>query len=210
MKQKPSIDEIELKKLIESKYDITVKKLLFVPQGEVAYSYIVQTSTKKYFAKLYETNNLTNKGILNLEDAMNTVSLLNKEEGIKQIVNPITNNDEEFRTIYEDFSLVMMLYIEGETVSEKLSKTELFLNQLGELLAKIHNTTEKFEHKHIQSFNFKLDFKEDLLLSIKEATTYTSSKDKNYNKLQNLVESNINYILPSLVYLEEQKINLIW
>lgn len=203
MKQKPSIDEKELKNLIKSKYGITVKKLHFVPQGEVAYSYIVQTNARKYFAKLYETNNLTSKGIANLEEAMNTVFLLNKEEKIKQIISPLANNDEEFRTIYENFSLVMMSYIEGKTVSEKLSKTELFLNQLGELLAKIHNTTEKLVHKPIQSFDFKLDFKEDLLLSIREATTCTASKDKNYSKLQNLVKSNINYILPSLVYLEE-------
>ena len=202
MKQKPSIDELELKNLIKSKYDIDVEKLHFVPEGEVAYSYILQTSKKKYFAKLYETNNLTNKGIINLETAMKTVFQLNKEE-IKQIIDPIRNNEGTFRTTFENFSLVIMSYIEGQTVGEKLSKTKSFLTKMGKLLAEIHSTTNKFELKQNKSFTINLDFKEDLLLSIKEVTTCTSSNDKNYIKLQNLVKLNINYILPSLIYLEE-------
>ncbi|MHA1202032.1 MAG: phosphotransferase [Candidatus Heimdallarchaeaceae archaeon] len=208
MKQKPSIDEEELKHLIKSKYDIDVEKLHFVPLGEVAYSYVVQTSTMTYFSKLYESNNLTKKGIYNLETSMNTVSQLNKKDEIKQIINPILNNDKEFRTIIENYSLILMSYIEGETVSEKLSKTEKFLTQLGELLAKIHNTTNGLELKHIKLFEINLDFKEDLLLSIKEATACTVSKDKNFNKLQKLIKSNIDYILPALVYLEELAENL--
>jgi len=203
MKQKPSIDEEQLKNLIKSKYDINVEKLHFVPKGEVAYSYIVQTSKKKYFAKLYETNNLTNKGILNLETAIHIVYQLYKDEKIEQVINPIKNNGGTFRTIIENFSLVVMSYIEGQTVNEKLSKTELFLTKMGKLLAKIHNTTDKIELKQNKFFTINLDFKEDLLLSIKEVTSCTSSKDKNYIKLQNLVKPNINYILSSLIYLEE-------
>ncbi len=202
MKQKPSIDDEKLIELIRLKYEIVVSKLLFVPEGEVAYSYVVQTSKKKYFAKLYETNNLTNKGIFNLETAINTVFQLNKEE-IKQIIKPIRNNEGAFRTTVENYSLVMMSYIEGQIVSEKLSKTKAFLTKMGKLLAEIHNTTNKFKLKQNKFFTINLDFKEDLLLSIKEVTTCTSTKDKNYIKLQNLVKPNINYILSSLIYLEE-------
>ncbi len=202
MKQKPSIDDEELIELIRLKYNIDVEKLHFVPEGEVAYSYVVQTSTMKYFAKLYETNNLTNKGILNLESAMNTVFQLNKEE-INQIINPISNIKGTFRTTLENYSLVLMSYIEGKTVSEKLSKTKEFLKKMGKLLAEIHYTTNKIELKQSKFFTINIDFKEDLLLSIKEVTTCTSSKDKNYIKLQSLVKPNINYILSSLIYLEE-------
>jgi Ser/Thr protein kinase RdoA (MazF antagonist) len=208
MKQKPSIDEEELKHLIRSKYDIDVEKLHFVPLGEVAYSYVVQTSTMTYFAKLYESNNLTKKGIHNLETSMNAVSQLNEKGEIKQTISPILNSDNEFRIVFKNYSLILMSYIEGETVSEKLSKTEKFLTQLGELLAKIHNTTNGLELKHIKLFEINLDFKKDLLLSIKEATACTVSKDKNFNKLQKLIKSNIDYILPSLVYLEELAENL--
>ncbi len=208
MKQKPSLNEEELKHIIKSKYNIDVERLHFVPLGEVAYSYVVQTNTMTYFAKLYEVNNLTKKGIHNIETSMNAVSQLNKKDEIKQIVNPILNSDKEFRTIIKNYSLILMSYIEGEPVSEKLSKTEKFLTQLGELLAKIHNTTNGLELKHIQLFEINLDFKENLLLSIKEATACTVSKDKNFNKFQKLIKSNIDYILPSLVYLEELAENL--
>ncbi len=203
MKQKPSIDDEDLKSLIRLNYDIDVEEMCFVPQGEVAYSYIMQADTGLYFAKLYETNNLTNKGIHNLEVAMQTVFQLNKEEGIEKIINPIKNKEGRFRTIFDNFSLVLMDYIEGETVNEKVSKTKAFLEKMGKLLAEIHSATDKFESEQHKLFNINLDFRDDLLVSIKEATADKPLKDDNFIKLQNLIKPNLTYIVSSLKYLEE-------
>jgi len=87
-------------------------------------------------------------------------------------------------------------YIEGKVVNDKLSKTQDFLFQLGELLAKVHNATNPLKLNNIHKFKLELDFKEDLLSSIKEATSCPTSKDSNYNKLQELIKSHMNYIYP--------------
>ena len=204
MKQELSLNMDKLREFIKLEYGIETKKLTFVPEGEFAYSYILQTDkSHRFLVKFYEKSRLIKTKITTLDFSLDIAYQLNQTANIDQVTYPIKSRKGDFRTKFEDMDLVIWTFVEGKIVNEVQSRSEDFLAQLGELLGKIHTATDLMKLEGGQEFNFDLDFRKELLICIKEATACTDSKDKNYNKLQKLIKSNMNYILPSLVYLEE-------
>ena len=202
MKQRPLLSDEDLIRLFKLKYGMSVEKMCFVPVGEVAYSFVIESASARYFTKIYETNNLTNKGIHNLETAMFLVFNLSNKHGINQVIKPIKNKEGKFRTICEDFSIVLMHYIGGRAVEEKESKTKSYLYKMGKLLAEIHNTTNNKKSIESKCFEINLAFKDDLLLSISEITKKTTNNN-NFVKLKKLTIPHLNHIMSSLNYLEK-------
>jgi len=204
MKIEPSINKIELKQKIEDEYGLTVKSFKFVPKGEFASSYVIMTESKeKFFLKLYFSSRLKELKIKHLDFSTKMAYQLYDKFGIKQISCPLKTLEGKLKIRFQRAEMVLWNFIEGKIVSEKKSRTNLFAEKLAELLARIHNTTSKFEIKQEYRFNFKLEFKDDLLTSLREIDARTSSTDKTFLKLKKLITPQMNDILQALKYLEE-------
>lgn len=204
MKQEPSFNKERLKKHIFKEYGISIKKLSFFPVGEVSYSYIVEVEDgSKYFVKLYPPSRIVNKNASKLDSSHSIAYQLYHKENITQVTYPIKTQKGEFNSNFEDSKLVLWSFIDGKMATEKHRQSVEFLQKLGSLLGNIHNLTENLNLDSVSKFDFNLGFKKELLLSIKEATSYTNSSDKHYLKLQKLINQYKNSILESLVYLEE-------
>lgn len=204
MKNEPNVNKKDLKNHINEKYEIEVENLTFVPIGEFAYSYLLETRDKKqYFLKIYESNRLTKSKLNTLDFSLDVAYQLNQDLVINQVIYPIKTKNGLLKTEFENFEIVIWSYIEGEMVSEKQSKTKDFMMKLGELLARIHQSTNSLNPKEEKIVDFEIGFKKDLLTSLKKATEGVSSTDKNYDKLQKMIKPQMDNILQSLVYLEE-------
>jgi len=209
MKIEPSIDKMELKQKIQDVYNLDVKNFKFVPVGEIASSYIVTTKKNdKYFLKLYFPSRLNNQQIHKLDFSLEVVHQLHQVQGIKHISYPIETVKGNLKSRFQEAEMVLWNYIDGKIVSEKKSKTTIFLNKISELLAQIHDSTGYLEFQNKLLFNFDISFKDDLLLCLREIATCTNSKDKTFLKLKNIITPLMNDILQSLTYLEEITQNL--
>ncbi len=209
MRDELSINKELLSIHIQNDYGITVKKLKYVPVGEVAHSYVLYTEKDtKYFLKIYFPSRLVETSAGKLEVSHRIAYQLYHKEKIEQITYPIKSISGEYKSIFEDLELVIWSFIEGKMATEKERKSKKFLQDLALLLGEIHNSTENLQIESVSRFNFDLKFRKDLLISIKEATGCATSKDKNYNKLQKLITQYMNTILESLVYIEELSLSL--
>ncbi|MCE7741071.1 MAG: phosphotransferase [Candidatus Heimdallarchaeota archaeon] len=209
MRDELSINKELLMNHIQNTYGIIVNKMKYVPVGEVAHSYILYANDDtKYFLKIYCPSRLVKKSAGKLYNSHMIAYQLYHKEQIEQITYPIKTNNGEHKSKFRDVELVIWSFIEGKMATEKQRRSKEFLQKLGYLLGRLHNTTDNLELKSSARFSFDLKFRTDLLLSIKEVTACTTSKDKNYNKLQKLIKQNMNTILESLVYLEELSIKL--
>ena len=218
MRNEPKVNRKNLKNHINEKYGIEVENLTFVPIGEFAYSYLLQASDNtQYFLKMYESNRLTESKLNTLDFSLEVAYQLNQDMDIDQVIFPIKTKESILKTEFDNFEIVIWSYIDGDMVSEKQSKTKDFMKKLGKLLARIHQTTNSLNLKEEKILDFEIGFKKDLLASLKEATEYVSSTDKNYNKLQKMIKPQMDNILQSLIYLEElteklkeeEKLNLV-
>ena len=203
MKTEIISDKELLKNYISENYGINVERMKHLPIGEVAHSYIMSsTDQRKFFLKIYPPSRLVTKNIDTLEASHHIAHSLYHHEGIDQITYPLQTKTGEYKSIFEDSFLVVWSFIEGHMATEKQRKQDGFLEGLANLLGRIHNSTSNLNLDKVAKFNFDLKFRRDLLLSIKEATACTDSKDKNYNKLQKLIKKHMSTILETLVYLE--------
>ena len=204
MKNEPDVNRRDLMDHINSKYSIDIEKISFIPVGEFAYSYQLQSSDKKkYFLKMYESNRLTKNKLHSLDFSIDVAYQLNQDKQISQVIFPIKTKVGLLKTNFASFEMVIWSYVEGSMIKEDQRNTKEFMTKLGELLARIHKTTDSLNYKEKNVLDFELDFKNDLLISLKEATECVNSKDKNYNKLQRRIKPQMDNILQSLIYLEE-------
>ena len=204
MKNEPNINKRNLTDHIKNKYGIKIENLSFVPIGEFAYSFKLQGSNKeRYFLKMYESNRLIESKLHSLDFSIDIAYQLNQDKLINQVIYPIKTKDELLKTKFSNFEMVIWSYVEGDMITEKQRNTKEFMIKLGELLARIHQTTDSLNFKGEQVLDFEIEFKNDLLVSLKEVTERVYSKDKNYNKLQSMIKPQMDNILQSLIYLEE-------
>jgi Ser/Thr protein kinase RdoA (MazF antagonist) len=204
MKNEPEIDRQNLIKHIYDIYGIGIEKLTFVPIGEFAYSYQLYASNgERYFLKMYESNRLTTSKLTALDFSIDVAYQLNQNRKISQVIYPIKTTEGTLKTNFSNHEMVIWSYIDGSIITEKQRNTREFMVKLGNLLARIHQSTDSLQFEEEIVLDFELDFKNDLLTSLKEATECVNSKDRNYNKLQRMIKPQMDNILNSLIYLEE-------
>jgi len=204
MKTEPSFDKKVLEQKIKEEYNFVVKNFKFIPEGEFASSYVILTeSNEKYFLKLYFPSQLKEQKIKKLNFSIKIAYQLYNKHGINQIPHPLKTLKGAFKSQFQDAQMVLWNFIEGKVVSEKKSKTDIIAEKLAELLARIHNSTSNLDLEQEHRLKFELVFKDDLLASLREIATGTTSTDKTFLRLQGLITPLMNDILQALTYLEE-------
>ncbi len=134
MVTEPNIDKDRLRTLIEKEFGIRVLNLTFNPKGWASWSYIVDSSNAKYFFKIYKDTNFD-------PQVFEFTNRLSDKCEIKNISYPIKTKSGNICLILDGYKAVLFNYISGVTASkQKLNDDQL--EQLGELLAKIHKSKD--------------------------------------------------------------------
>lgn len=134
MISEPNINKSKLINLLEDNFSFNINTITFNPKGEGSWSYFIVTEDKKYFLKLFKNKDF------NLVPFEFTARLFS-EYGIQNIVHPIKTNSNEVFITLEDFKLVLFDFIDGKTIREQ-ALSEIQLEELGELLAKVHKSKD--------------------------------------------------------------------
>lgn len=150
----PQIDKSNLKKTVESIYEITISRMSFVPGGETSWGYKVEAGNNTYFLKLYK-----NKPQF-LEKAAELTYTLYSQCHITEIVHAIKAKNGKAVNMFEKYPFVLYNYIAGKEVAEQ-KPTDTQNEEMGRILGRIHNATsvigaypkkETFESKDKKAF----------------------------------------------------------
>lgn len=145
------INKDQLKILLESKFSIMVKNIIFKPEGEVSWSYIIECEDSKYFLKIHKKKDLNVARLQLLFD-------LHFKCNIGNIAYPVKTINGELEIEVNDYPAVLFNFIEGVTSrDQELSDSQL--EDLGELIARIHQSKDiigGFDTKETFTHPFRL------------------------------------------------------
>lgn len=171
MLTEPAISKDQLIEQMFQSYHFDVVDLIFVPIGEVSWSYVVTTGdNKKYFLKIHKARNLSQQRFQLLYD-------LYTKANISQIPHPIPTIENQLGILINSYPTVLFNYINGVT-SQNHKLTSNQYQQLGELLGKVHQAKNI-----ISGFSVKEKFdipSEDEFLKVLKLI----SQKENYNPIQ--------------------------
>src|SRR3989449_1548362 len=149
------IDKSLLKDVIQKKFGISVVNFTLVPKWEAARGYIIENSNhKSFFLKIYWDDKTPDSAFRFADD-------LFSRAGIVNIAHPIPTSHGQMRIQIRDFQIALFDWISGKTAQEH-KLTDMQLERLGELLARIHQSKPIVGEYPIRE-TFEIPFKDRLL-----------------------------------------------
>jgi len=191
MKIEWKLNKNEIKKFVLKEYGLITKEVKFIPRGEVSYGYLLITKDgKKFFAKIFPNSRIGKINAKKLDFSLQVSFELFAKCGIKNVVYPILTKKDKLKANFKGMPFVLFDYIEGK--NEEKPKE---IVKIAKLLGKIHKCSNRINIKNPKVENFKLDYKQDILKSLKELKTV---KGKDKKKLADIIlpyyKEIINYI----------------
>jgi len=170
------IDKSLLKDVIQKKFGISVVNFTLVPKWEAARGYIIESSNhKSFFLKIYWDDKTTDSAFRFADD-------LFSRAGIVNIAHPIPTSQGQMRIQIRDFQIALFDWISGKTAQEH-KLTDIQLEGLGELLAKIHQSKTIIGEYSVRE-NFTIPFKDRLVSILSDMSEMTGDSSKYKTKLE--------------------------
>ena len=141
MIEKPNISNEKIIVVLNKNYSIQTKEIEFLPIGNdsTAFAYRVETKNQtSYFLKL-------KKGLSNFAGLF--VPRFLKDNGIEQIIAPLSTTTQELWVNIDDFALILYPFITGNE-GMQVGMTEAQWTEFGSTLKQIH--TSKLDEKILQ------------------------------------------------------------
>src|SRR5687768_14154152 len=142
MIEKPDISDEKIIVALHENYSIFVNGIEFLPLGNdsSAFAYRVETNTQvSYFLKL-------KKGILNQAGIF--VPRFLKDNGIEQVIAPLSTKTQELVVEMDEFALILYPFITGNEAM-KVGMTDVQWTEFGSVLKRIHTTELRSEERRV-------------------------------------------------------------
>ena len=158
MKVDNTFDKTELKELLSTAYALPLQSIIFFPEGEDSYGYVIASETgEKYFAKA--STSVPNS-------RLQVASLLRHQCNISGIVAPLETLEGTLSVPWQGFQVALFPFIEGKSRWDlwKLGKdfTDAELSQTAALLAAIHGCTDAVASHNLTVARYDLPLREEL------------------------------------------------
>src|SRR2546427_1275081 len=190
-----NIDESFLKDVIREKFGIRLVNLALVPKWETARGYMIESSNhKSFFLKIYWDNKIPDSAFMFADD-------LFAKAGIANIAHTILTSHSQMRIQIRDFQIALFDWISGKTAQEH-KLTDMQLERLGELLARIHQSKPIVGEYPIRE-NFEIPFKDRLVAILSDTSEITGDSTKYQTKLKLFLEPHRQEFMQELETLEK-------
>lgn len=136
------VHEEELRKFVESSYNIKIKKIKYFPLGEDGASYIIWTDKNniRKFVKVYNKGEVAYKSIQEVKVILEFLYKAREKYGLEHFPFPIRNRNRNIISKFNGFPVVMYDYISGGNIKQFTKNGYM---QLGEIIAKLHSLNKK-------------------------------------------------------------------
>ncbi|WP_299089586.1 phosphotransferase [uncultured Metabacillus sp.] len=168
MKTRYMIDDRILMLHLHKDYGIQVVSVKFIPMGDSAYSYKVNCRNgDTYYLKLFaHKNDRQRKAVEKLQNYLPLIWTLHHGGFLTNITYPIKKQNGDFKTTYNDMTLVLFQFIEGETLAEAYPFSKEILEEIAKEMAAIHQIPKDIAITSIERETFDISFESDLLKCI--------------------------------------------
>ena len=177
MKVDNVFDKSELLQHLRTAYALPLKSIIFFPEGEDSYGYIVVSEAgEKYFAKA--STSVPNS-------CLQVASLLRHQCNISGVVAPLKTSDGTLSIPWHDFRVSLFPFIEGDSRWDlwKIGKdfTDTELSQTGALLATIHGCPNTIAPDNLTVTKYDLPLRHELY-TVLEAAVRKGPAQNQYQK----------------------------
>ena len=164
---------------LNKEYGIQIKNFEFIPMGDSAYSYRVNCKNGDlYYMKIFDHKNSRQRnGIERLNHYLPLTWELFHNRILKNITYPIKQRKGDFITTFNDFTLVLFNFIEGETLAEAYPLSKEILKEIAKEMASIHRTTANLDTTPLLKETYDISFEADLLKCISVLESPLSSRN---------------------------------
>jgi len=193
MKVDNTFDKTELLESLSTAYGLPLQSIIFFPEGEDSYGYVVASETgEKYFAK---ASTAVPKSCLQV------ASLLRHQCNIFGVVAPLETQNGELSVPWQDFRVSLFPFIEGKSRWDlwKVGKdfTDAELVQTAALLATIHGCTDAVASNNLTVATYDLPLRKELHMVL-EAPRQIPPQNRYQKQLLEAIEQHSSEILQTL------------
>jgi spectinomycin phosphotransferase len=177
---KYAIDDGVLATILQREYGIQLDGLLFIPMGDSAYSYRVNgTNGDRYYLKLFDhQNDRQRRSVERLKYYLPLTWQIYHQGLFRKTACPILNCNGEFQTTFNDLTIVLFNFIEGETLADEYPFSQQILKEIAQAVAAIHQATSYIDPAQVLIESFDISFECDLEKCV--STLEKNSLSENY------------------------------
>lgn len=191
------IYEGEVKRFIEDRYRLNIKKITYFPIGEDGATYKIMAHQGKYFCKVYNKMPKAYISIRRIKIVMNFLYDINNKWGISGVPLPLKNTHNNVISLHKGFPVVLYEHIYGKNLGSS-SMTNSDFKYIANIIVKIHNLNLK-NFPNIKGENLSLKYEGKIIRIIKELEKVSSK-----NKLKKLVLSNKEYYVSGINFAKKE------
>ncbi|MFY0758925.1 phosphotransferase [Metabacillus dongyingensis] len=165
---KCKIDENILILHLNKEYGIQISNIEFIPMGDSAYSYRVNcVNGDLYYLKLFDhKNDRQREGVERLNNYLPLIWKLHHNGLYKNISYPIKKQSGDFKSTFNDITLVLFNFIKGKTLAAAYPFSKGILKEVAKEMANIHRITNFLDTTHILKETYDIPFESNLLKCI--------------------------------------------
>ena len=155
MRTEPDFDLVALRDILRQRYGRDVTRLGFVPKGIDSWSYVAEVQDgSRVFVKLCEP---TRPDAPRRRGAELPLMTALADLGLR-LPRPIADRDGGLMSRFERFELVVLEYLEGQTMENETAWPEPLYASVAGVMAAIHESTESVRHLVPRTERYELPF----------------------------------------------------
>ncbi|MEK3889110.1 phosphotransferase [Bacillus sp. FSL K6-3431] len=182
MKVKYPIDDHVIINNLNNEYGMQVDSITFLPVGDSAYSYkVYDYNGERYFLKLFDhLHDRQRQSIERLEYYLLLTWKMYHQGIFKNITYPIKNQNSEYKTTFNNITIVLFNFIEGETLAEAYPFSKEIVKKVVKSMAAIHQIIDYIDPAHplIETFDISFQFQLKKCITLLENTVTTENHIK--------------------------------
>ena len=198
MKTEPDVDKSAIARELNQEYGINAEKLIFVPKGMVASSYIVHCSGgDRYFLKLFGDSRLARTSIQRADFYLPLTWNLHWKKLLPNVPYPIKTKNDEFMARIGHQTSILTNFINGEVLGIEEPLPDEILAQLAGLVGILHRSTPEIGIEFTNVEHFGIPFENELLDGLNALERITEADNQGKQELKELWLKDI----PTLKYI---------
>lgn len=188
MRIEPAIDQSLLIDVLRDEYGLSVERLTFVPQGEVAHSYVVMCAdSARYYLKVLDRSRLAAISASRLDFYLPLTYKLFHEGHFRYLTYPIKTRSGAFATTFDGAPLILFNYIEGVNPHGDALVEPQTWRTLARHVAAIHNSTHVVHTAGAPTETFTVPFEGALLDGLATLASITDADGEGRSTLRDLL-----------------------
>lgn len=180
MKEKYAIQDDIFITILQQEYGLHLEAIHFIPVGDSAYSYLLHgEKEQKYYLKLFDHQNSRQRNnVVRLAHYLPVTYQIYHQQLFRQLTFPLKNNQSQFMTTLEHFTIVLFHYIEGETLAEAYPFSKQILEEIAEIMATIHGLSPHIDSSILIKESYDLSFVPELAKGLRQLEGLVDSEEQ--------------------------------